>query len=80
MTEKLIEKLRQAGIDVQPFNAVQVNSDEGRKILNELTNMSVNYTFKDNIQADIKKILLPHLKNRTSRNQMVPSYQNLIQR
>ena len=55
MTEKLIEKLRQAGIDVQPFNAVQVNSDEGRKILNELTNMSVNYTFKDNIQADIKK-------------------------
>ena len=70
MVEKLIEKLKQAGVDVQQFNVLPVNSDEGRKILNELTNMSVNYTFKDKERTGIKKdsVTAPEKSNESKSN------------
>lgn len=43
MIKKLIERLKQSGIDVQILETTPVNSDKGRLILNDLTNMSADY-------------------------------------
>lgn len=55
MIKKLIEKLKQSGIDVQILEATPVNSTKGRIILNDLTNMSADYMLKEKIRTNIKK-------------------------
>lgn len=47
MIKKLIERLKQSGIDVQILETTPVNSDKGRLILNDLTNMSADYILKE---------------------------------
>lgn len=55
MIKKLIEKLKQSGIDVQILETIPVNSDKGHIILNDLTNMSADYMLKEKKRTGIKK-------------------------
>lgn len=55
MEKRLIQKLKKAGIDVQFLNTTPINSDKGRVILNDLTNMSADYILKEKRQKTIKK-------------------------
>ncbi len=55
MIKILIERLKQSGIDVQILETTPVNSDKGRLILNDLTNMSADYMLKEKKRTSIKK-------------------------